>query len=133
MNRNLNRNIRWNLAAIAIVSTFAITSVNLLGCLVPLRILLAYRPSYEYQVELENRRHNLQLLNFREQQRAVEAKFSKAMIDCANTPPEDNCAKKAAAEDMRGITAIQKREVDENTLHLNNLDKIATNYAFGKH
>ena len=115
--------------------TMAAWSASTFADLVPLKVLLAYGPAetYEHEVDLENRRHNLQLLKFRDQMRAVEAKFSKAMIDCANTPPEDNCAKKAAAEDMRGIKAIQKQEVDENMLHLSNLDKLATNYAFGKH
>lgn len=115
--------------------TMAAWSASTFADLVPVKTLLAYGPAetYEHEVELENRRHNLQLLKFRDQQRAVEAKFSKAMIDCANTPPEDNCAKKAAAEDMRGIKAIQKQEVDENQLHLSNLDKLATYYAFGKH
>jgi hypothetical protein len=105
--------------------------------LVPLKVLLAYAPTreeiYQHELQLEDRRHNLQLLKFRDQQRGVEAKYSKAMIDCADTPPDDNCAKKAVAEEMRGIKVIQKQEVDENTLHLNNLDKLATSYALGKH
>ena len=88
--------------------------------------------AYEHELKLENRRHDLALLKFRNQTRAAEAKFSKAMLDCANTPPEDNCAKKAAAVEMSAMKAIQKREIDENTRHLGNLDKIATNSAFGK-
>jgi hypothetical protein len=133
MTDNLKWAMRCKFVTTFAVFLFAATCSSLFAELVPLKVLLAYKPSYEYQVELENRRHNLELLKFREQTRAAEANFSKAMIDCANTPPEENCAKKAAATEMNTIKAIQKREVDENKLHLDNLDKLATNYAFGKH
>ena len=135
MKRKVKGRVYCKFIGISAVLMLACTWQKASADLVPVKTLLAYGPAetYEHEVELENRRHNLQLLKFRDQQRAVEAKFSKAMIDCANTPPEDNCAKKAAAEDMRGIKAIQKQEVDENMLHLSNLDKLATNYAFGKH
>jgi len=135
MRRNVRRSPLGTLVAIAAVLLLTSTFSRLSADLVPVSVLLAYSPAetYEHEVELENRRHNLALLNFRDQQRAVEAKFSKAMIDCANTPPEQNCAGKAAAAEMTGIKGIQKREVDENQLHLSKLDKLATYYAFGKH
>jgi hypothetical protein len=119
-----------------------VTIVLLLSCTfsrlsahwVPWSSIPPYTPdeAYEHEIELENRRHDLALLKFRDQTRAAEAKFSKAMLDCANTPPQDDCAKKAAATEMSAMKAIQKREIDENTRHLGNLDKIATNSALGK-
>lgn len=135
MRRNLRRSPLGKLVAIAAVLLLTYTFSKLSAELVPVRVLLAYTPdkTYEHEVELENRRHNLALLNFRDQTRAAMATFSKAMLDCVNTPPGDNCAGKAGAAENSAIKAIQKREIDENTLHLGNLDKIETNYAFGKH
>ena len=132
MKPNLKGSIPFKLVAISALFLFSGMWLNVAACLVPLKVLLAY-DSYEHELQVEDRRHNLALLNFRDQQRAVEAKFSKAMIDCTNTPPEQNCAAKAAAEEMTAIKGIQKREVDENQLHLSKLDKLATYYAFGKH
>lgn len=121
------------------VGTFA---VLMLACtwqkasadLVPIKILLAYAPdvTYERELQLEDRRHNLELLKFRTQRRAVEAKFSQDMIDCANKPADDDCPHRVAAEETRGFTAIQKQEINENKRHLDNLDKLATFYAFEK-
>jgi hypothetical protein len=89
--------------------------------------------TYEHELQLEDRRHNLALLKFRAQERAVEATFKETMLDCAGTPPEQNCAGKAAATELGGIKAIQKQEINENKVHLDNLDALATFYAFGKH
>ena len=135
MKRKVKGRVHCKFIGISSVLVLACTWPTASADLVPVSVLLAYAPdkTYEHEVELENRRHNLALLNFRDQTRAAEAKFSKAMLDCANTPPEDNCAKKAAAARISATKTIQKREIDENTLHLGNLDKIATTYAFGKH
>lgn len=133
MKRNLKGSIHCKFLAISVLLLLSGPWLKVSASLVPVKTLLSGVPRYEYQLQVEDRRHNLALLKLRDQQRAVEAKFSKAMLDCANTPPEDNCAGKAAAESMRGTKAIQKQEIDENKLHLDNLDKLATFYAFGKH
>jgi len=133
MNRNLKRSVRCKFFAISALFLFSGARLKVSACLVPLKVLLSGVPRYEYQLQVEDRRHNLALLKFRNQTRAVETKFTQDMIDCANTPPEQNCAKKAAAESMRQTKAIQKQEIAENKLHLDNLDKLATFYAFGKH
>jgi hypothetical protein len=135
MSDNLKCGRRRKIVTTFAVFLFAATSSKLFAPLVPVKILLAYAAAetYEHEMQFEDRRHNLELLKFRNQTRAAEAKNTQDMIDCANTPPEDNCAKKAANELIRATKAIQKQEIMENKRHLDNLDKIATNYAFGKH
>lgn len=122
----------WIVASLAI----AVWSPSVFGDLVPVKILLSYAPAEETcasSMRAEDRRHNIALLRFREQQRSVVEKYQEDMIDCnsGGTPTRD-CADRAIRTQRTGLDAILKKEAQENTVHLNKLDEITTFCAQGK-
>jgi hypothetical protein len=126
------------LRAIRIAASLAIAfwSGSAFGELVPVKLLLSYAPAEETcasSIRAEDRRHDIALLRFREQQRAVFEKYQEDMIDCqGGTANIDDCAIGASRTQQAGLNAILKKQAQEDKVHLNKLDEITTFCAQGK-
>jgi hypothetical protein len=121
----------WIVASLAI----AVWSGSAFGDLVPVNILLSYAPAEETcasSIRAEDRRHDIALLRFREQQRSVLEKYQEDMIDCQEGTAVTDCAIRASRTQQAGLNAILKKQAQEDKVHLNKLDEITTFCAQGK-
>jgi hypothetical protein len=104
----------------------AASSAAVFADLIPASVLLGYGADLcKNAIAAEDRRHDVKLLDFRKESRAVETEFSQAVIDCYASPDKD-CYMKHNREKTLALNKIMKAEEAEDRDHLDKLDEITT-------